>query len=126
MMPKAVFIDRDGVINKDPGGWTKYNYVTNWKEFHFIPGALEALKLLKRKGIKVIVISNQAGVNKGYFSQEDLDALNKKMFAEIKKKGGSIEEAYYCVHTEEENCDCRKLTPSSPPWRSCTRPISRP
>jgi len=108
MTPKAVFMDRDGVINKDPGGWTKYNYVTNWEEFHFIPGAPAALKILNEKGIKVIVISNQAGVNKGYFSKEDLEALNKKMLDVVKKRGGSIGEVYYCVHTEEEMCDCRK------------------
>ncbi len=47
---KYLFIDRDGVINKDPGGWTKYGYVTDWKDFHFIPGTLEALKILKVRG----------------------------------------------------------------------------
>ena len=108
MMPKAIFIDRDGVINKDPGGWTKYDYVTDWKEFFFIPGALEALRILKESGIRVVVISNQAGVNKGYFSREELDTVNKKMVDEIEKEGGRLEEVYYCVHTDEENCDCRK------------------
>lgn len=108
---KTVFIDRDGVINKDPGGWTKYNYVTKWSEFHFIPGAIDAIKKLNRKGFEVIVISNQAGVNKGYFSKEDLKAVTKRMLDEINKNGGRIKEVYYCIHRDEDNCDCRKPKP---------------
>ncbi|OGX01323.1 MAG: hypothetical protein A3I73_00240 [Omnitrophica bacterium RIFCSPLOWO2_02_FULL_45_16] len=108
---KAVFIDRDGVINKDPVGWTQYNYVTEWKDFHFIPGALEALKILKKKGIKVIVASNQGGVNKGYYTREKLNEINNLMLEEIKKRGGEIEEVFYCIHRDEDNCDCRKPKP---------------
>src|SRR3989338_7533561 len=105
---RAVFIDRDGVINKDPGGWTTYSYVTNWKDFYFLPGSLEALKLLNKKDIKAIVISNQAGVNKGYFSKKDLGNLTAKMLSEVSKSGGKIEEAFYCVHKDDDNCSCRK------------------
>ena len=105
---KAIFIDRDGVINKDPGGWTEYSYVTAWKEFHFLPGVFEALKLLNKNDIKVIIISNQAGVNKGYFSIGELNEVTAKMMDEINKNGGSIEEAYYCIHKDEDNCSCRK------------------
>ncbi|MCX5686369.1 MAG: D-glycero-beta-D-manno-heptose 1,7-bisphosphate 7-phosphatase [Candidatus Omnitrophica bacterium] len=105
---KAVFIDRDGVINRDPGGWTKYNYVTRWSEFQFIPGATEAISKLNRNGFEIIVISNQAGVNKGYFSREELKTVTKRMLEEINKNGGRIEEVYYCIHRDEDNCDCRK------------------
>lgn len=105
---KAVFIDRDGVINKDPGGWTERGYVTDWKDFKFLPGALEALKILKQNGIKVIVISNQAGVNKGYYSEDILAEINNKMLQAVEKTGGAIEEAFYCVHMDEEDCACRK------------------
>jgi D-glycero-D-manno-heptose 1,7-bisphosphate phosphatase len=105
---RAIFIDRDGVINKDPGGWTEHSYVTDWKDFKFLPGARQALKILKQKGIKVIVVSNQAGVNKGYYSKEKLDEINNKMLRTIEKAGGAIEEVFYCVHTDKENCDCRK------------------
>ena len=105
---KAVFIDRDGVINKDPGGWTKHNYVTKWAEFKFLPGALDALKKLNNNGIKAILISNQAGVNKGYFSKKELDEVTDKMLLEIRRNNGNVEDVYYCVHKEEDNCNCRK------------------
>lgn len=107
-MIKAIFIDRDGVINKDPGGWTEYDYIIETRDFHFIPGALEALKLLNKNEIKAIIISNQAGVNKGYFTKEKLDQLNSFMLSEIGKKGGRIEKAYYCIHRDEDRCNCRK------------------
>jgi histidinol-phosphate phosphatase family protein len=105
---KTVFMDRDGVINKDPGGWTKYNYVTTPVEFKFIPGATEALEKLKNAGYRVIVISNQAGVSKGYFSREQLKAVDGHMLKEVKKAGGRIEESFYCIHRDEDNCNCRK------------------
>lgn len=107
-MQKLIFIDRDGVINKDPGGWTKYNYVTDWNEFFFIDGSIEALKKLKEAGYRTCLISNQGGISKGYFKQEDLDGLNKKMLIEIEKGGGRIDELYYCPHHDKDNCECRK------------------
>jgi len=105
---RYIFIDRDGVINKDPGGWTKYNYVTNIGEFHFIPGAVEALKKLTSAGYKVIVISNQAGVSKGYFTKAQLRTVNDHMLKEVKSSGGDIEESFYCIHKDEDRCSCRK------------------
>ena len=108
---KYLFIDRDGVINKDPGGWTLTNYVTDWKDFHFISGTLDALKILKEKGIKVIVASNQGGVNKGLYAKEELSKVNSSMLREIEKAGGAIEEVFYCIHRDEDKCECRKPKP---------------
>jgi len=105
---RYIFIDRDGVINKDPDGWTKHSYVTDWKDFHFLPGALDALRLLNRNGIKTIVVSNQAGVSKGYFSKERLAEINKKMMMKVSEEGGCITESFYCIHRDEDNCSCRK------------------
>lgn len=105
---KVIFIDRDGVINKDPGGWTEHSYVTRWEDFHFLNGALEALALLKKIGFRVVVVSNQAGVGKKFFSREDLDRVTGKMLSAIHKRGGMIENVYYCVHRKEDNCNCRK------------------
>lgn len=108
---RFIFIDRDGVINKDPGGWTKAGYVTEWKDFHFVPGTLEALRILKDKGIKVIVASNQGGVNKGFYTKERLNRINSLMLKEIRKSGADIEEVFYCIHRDEDNCNCRKPKP---------------
>ena len=73
---KIVFIDRDGVINKSPGDG---KYVCNVKDFNFIPGSIEGIKKLNEKGFKVVVVSNQSGVAKGLYTQQDLDKINKKI-----------------------------------------------
>ncbi len=107
-MNKVIFIDRDGVINKDPGGWTEYSYVTRWEDFHFLPGAKEALKRLFLAGYDIIVISNQGGVSKKYFSKNTLDEITRKMSAEIERAGAKIKKVYYCIHQDSDECDCRK------------------
>jgi len=104
----VIFIDRDGVINKDPGGWTRYNYVTRWKDFIFLPNAIKALKKLNDAGYDIVVASNQAGISKGYYSKKQLDRVNQKMIKEIEKKGVSLKKVYYCLHQDSDNCDCRK------------------
>jgi D-glycero-D-manno-heptose 1,7-bisphosphate phosphatase len=110
-MLRLIFIDRDGVINKDPAGWTRHSYVTEKHELQFLPGALKALALLNRNGIRVVVVSNQAGVSKGYFTEEKLAEVNTKLLDEVGKAGGRIEEVCYCIHRDEDNCDCRKPKP---------------
>ncbi len=110
-MLKFLLIDRDGVINKDPGGWTEHSYVTKANDLRFLPGALKALALLNRNGVRVVIVSNQAGVSKGYFTKEELAAVNTRMLDEIGKAGGRIEEVCYCIHRDEDNCDCRKPKP---------------
>jgi len=102
-MHKAVFIDRDGVINQDLG-----KYVTNPKEFFFIHGAVEALKKLYNSDYKVIVITNQGGVGKGIYTEKDVSAIHKKMNKLLEIDGVRIDGIYYCTHHPEENCDCRK------------------
>lgn len=102
---KVVFLDRDGVINKYPGD---KNYVTSCNGFRLLPRVKEAIAKLHHKGFRLFVISNQAGVGKGIFSQETLDAITSKMLRAIEKAGGSIEAVYYCTHRKEENCPCRK------------------
>lgn len=105
---KPIFIDRDGVINRDPGGWTEHSYITKWDDFYFLPGAKGALKKLTDKGFTIVVISNQAGVAKGYYSRRALSAINSKMLKEIRLAGGRIKKVYYCVHQDSDNCGCRK------------------
>jgi D-glycero-D-manno-heptose 1,7-bisphosphate phosphatase len=107
-MKKVIFIDRDGVINRDPGGWTQHDYVTSWEDFYFLPGVKEALKILNKKGYDVIIISNQAGISKGYYTNRKLTEITSKMVKEIKDAGGRIRKVYYCVHQNSDRCACRK------------------
>ncbi|MCX5715748.1 MAG: D-glycero-beta-D-manno-heptose 1,7-bisphosphate 7-phosphatase [Candidatus Omnitrophica bacterium] len=104
-MMKFIFLDRDGVINKDPGGSL---YVTSWEDFHFLPGSLEALKSLKKKGYLVAVVSNQAGVGKGIYTREILSKITENMIRAVEAAGGELYSVQYCTHTSEDNCDCRK------------------
>jgi len=102
---KAVFLDRDGVINKDPG---MGDYIKSWEEFEFMPGAIDAIMLLNKNGYEIFIISNQAGVAKGLFSQKDLDDITKGMLKQIEKKGGRIRSVSYCTHASDVGCECRK------------------
>ncbi len=102
---KLIFLDRDGVINKDPGN---RDYVKSWDEFHFLPRAIKAIKKLTDEGYEIIIISNQAGVNKGLYTENDLDIITRNMLGELEKKGAKIKAIYYCIHRDEDNCNCRK------------------
>ena len=102
---RAIFLDRDGVINKYPGD-TKY--VTCWKDFNFLPKAKEAIAKLHKNGFRIFITSNQAGVGKGIFSQKALDIITKNMLKEIEKSDGKIDGVYYCTHRKDKNCPCRK------------------
>lgn len=102
---KAIFLDRDGVINRDPGFG---DYIKSWEEFEFLPRAIDAIKLLNKNNYQIFVISNQAGVAKGLYSQEALLDITKNMLREIEAQGGSIRSVNYCIHLPEAGCACRK------------------
>jgi len=102
---KVVFLDRDGVINRYPGDG---DYVKSWSEFHFLPEVKPALKKLNNEGFKICIISNQAGVSKGIYTQENLDLITRNMLNELKKYSIDIAGVYYCTHRSEDNCSCRK------------------
>jgi D-glycero-D-manno-heptose 1,7-bisphosphate phosphatase len=104
--PRAVFIDRDGVINEN-----RPDHVKNWTEFRFIAGAREALARLSEAGVRVFVVSNQAIVNRGLVSSAEVDAINQGMVTEVDRSGGRIEAIAYCPHRAEEHCSCRKPEP---------------
>ena len=108
VMDRAVFLDRDGVINcKAPEG----EYVTRWDDFHFLPGAWEGIKQLNRAGFHVIVVTNQRCVAKGLITETELESLHRKMIDELAKVGATIDAIYYCPHEPEPPCDCRKPAP---------------
>jgi len=102
---KAVFLDRDGVINKYPGD---FQYVKSCDEFHLLPPALPALKKLNAAGYKLFVISNQAGVAKKIYSRETLDAITSKMLTGLRNEGIEVGGVFYCTHLPKDNCACRK------------------
>ena len=84
------------------------NYVTRVKDFHFIPGSLEAIRLLTEAGFTIFVVSNQAGVGKGIFTEKKLDQITNKMLREIKKAGGSVKRVYYSTARSDAGCEDRK------------------
>ncbi len=105
---KAVFLDRDGVINKYPGDRM---YVTSLKKFKFLPRAKKAVALLTGKGYRIFIASNQAGVGRGIYAQSTLDKITLRMTEALEKEGGRITRAYYCTHRKDAGCACRKPKP---------------
>jgi histidinol-phosphate phosphatase family protein len=105
---KTVFLDRDGVINEYPGDRL---YVTSLRKFRFLPGAKKAIALLAKKGYKLFVASNQAGVGRGIYAQSTLDKITVHMLEGIRQEGGEITQVYYCTHRKDAGCACRKPKP---------------
>ncbi|MFH0798110.1 MAG: D-glycero-beta-D-manno-heptose 1,7-bisphosphate 7-phosphatase [Candidatus Woesearchaeota archaeon] len=101
-MNKAVFLDRDGVINKE------IQFVAKPEDFHMLPNAIDALRLLMRTEYKLIIITNQSGMGYGYYSESDYAKVTKKMLGIFEENGVAVDAIYYCPHRYEENCDCRK------------------
>ena len=86
----ALFLDRDGVLNEDPG------YVHRWEDFRWIPGAQEAVAAFNRAGWWVFVVTNQSGVGRGYYAEDDVLALHAKMSDDLAQSGAWIDAYYYC------------------------------
>ncbi len=101
---KLAFLDRDGVISI----FTPNDYIKKWNEFQFLPDAIEGLQMLVKNGFRIVIVSNQAGVGRNVFSEDDLKDITENMLAELKKQGIEIFKVYYCIHTPEDNCNCRK------------------
>ena len=102
-MDKVIFLDRDGVINRD-----KRTYIRSWGEFNFLPNVFVALRKLTKEGFKIIIISNQAGIAKGLYTQTSLSEITEKMLERIKRNSAKIHSVHYCNHSNEDNCNCRK------------------
>lgn len=108
----AVFLDRDGVINQDTG------YVSCIDDFHFIDGAIEALQLLKKKGYSLVVVTNQSGIARGYYSEEQFMQLTEWMDWSLADRDVDLDGIYYCPHHPtageapyRQECNCRKPAP---------------
>jgi len=107
-MNRAVFLDRDGVINRKP---PEGQYVTRWEEMQFLPEVPEAIALLARAGYCVFVVSNQRCVAKGLLTQGELESIHQRMCQELADAGAVITKAYYCPHEKQPPCSCRKPAP---------------
>lgn len=103
-----VILDRDGVLNLEPsdGG-----YVARPDQFHWLPGARDAIVTLSGAGMRVSVATNQSGIGRGLMSEHDLAAVHDKMTAEVREARGSIDAIFYCPHAPEAGCSCRKPLP---------------
>ncbi len=106
MKLQTVFLDRDGVINRDSA-----DYVKSWGEFEFLPGSLEALARLAKAGLRVIVITNQSAVNRGMVTLKGLEDIHRRMRRAVAAAGGRLDDIFFCPHRPDENCACRKPAP---------------
>lgn len=106
MSSPAVFLDRDGTIIEETG------YLSDPEKVALLPGAAEALVRLKAAGFRLVVLTNQSGVARGFFGEEELAAVNRRLDMELAGKGASIDAYYYCPHHPQYgtmvDCDCRK------------------
>ena len=103
---RVVFLDRDGVINRDSP-----DYIKSWAEFEFLPGSLTAMQRLKRHGFTAIVITNQSIINRRMIPRAQVDDIHTRMRAAVSAGGGHIADVFYCPHRPDENCRCRKPGP---------------
>ena len=108
----AVFLDRDGTINEEVG------YLDSLDKLKVIPNAYEAIRLINVSGMKALVITNQAGVAKGFFTEEFVNLINERLRTDLLRMGASIDKFYYCPHHPTEGigiyrqvCNCRKPAP---------------
>jgi len=110
-MKRAVFLDRDGTINQEK------NYLFRIEDFEFIPGASEAIRLLNQAGFLVVVVTNQSGVARGYYGEEDVIALHRHIDEKLAELGSRVDAWFYCPHHPDGRgayavtCSCRKPKP---------------
>jgi D-glycero-D-manno-heptose 1,7-bisphosphate phosphatase len=103
---KLIILDRDGVINHDSD-----LYIKSPEEWVPIPGSLEAIARLDQWGWRVVVCTNQSGIGRGLFGMDTLNAIHEKMIKAAAHIGGTIDAVFFCPHTNQDECDCRKPKP---------------
>lgn len=105
MAERAVFLDCDGTIAKD------VSYCSHPKDFQLLPGVAEGIRLLNDNRLRVVVVTNQSGIARGYFTHETLTQIHQKMKGELAKQGAWIDAIYYCPYHPKDGCECRKPKP---------------
>jgi D-glycero-D-manno-heptose 1,7-bisphosphate phosphatase len=103
---RLIILDRDGVINQDSD-----DYIKSPDEYIPLPGSLEAIARLNQAGFLVAVATNQSGLGRGMYDRDTLDAIHAKLGECLAQVGGHIDAIFYCPHTPEDHCDCRKPAP---------------
>ncbi len=103
---RLIIIDRDGTINKDSA-----EFIKSADEWHALPGALEAVARLNHAGWHVVLATNQSGLGRGLFEVSDLNNIHAKMLQQLAAVGGRIDAIFFCPHTADEHCQCRKPLP---------------
>ena len=98
----AVFLDRDGTLNEDHG------YVTSPEQLVVFPGVPKALARLNHLGVRVILITNQSAIGRGFMTVQDLQRIHQKLEDLLRAQDGTLDNVYYCPHHPNEGCDCRK------------------
>lgn len=104
-MNKALFLDRDGVINED------FGHVYRIEDFKFCDGIFDLCRYYQQEGYLILIVTNQAGIGKKLYTLDDLNRLNDWMMQEFEHHGIHISKIYYCPHRPEEHCSCRKPAP---------------
>ena len=105
MLP-VLFLDRDGVIIEN-----RAHYVRSWEDVHFFPSALPALQLAASLPHRIVIVTNQSAVGRGFISQDEAEELNQQIVHVIESAGGRTDGVFMCPHAPDENCDCRKPKP---------------
>ncbi len=106
MSSKAVFLDRDGTINVD------YGYLYKPSDLRFIDGAVEAMRILSDNGYKIVIITNQSGIGRGYFTEAQYQEFSDELSAQLRDSGVEITATMMCPHSPEQKCSCRKPNPT--------------
>jgi histidinol-phosphate phosphatase family protein len=103
----TLFLDRDGVLNVR----IVDDYVRRWEEWEWNPGVLEAIALLSKRFGRIVIVTNQRGIARGFYTVHDLEDVHTRMLADIKAAGGRIQAVYHCPHDKDGGCTCRKPQP---------------
>ncbi len=101
-MTRIIFLDRDGTINKDDG------YTHKVEDSQLLPNTIKGLQSLQSQGFKLIIVTNQSGIGRGFYTEEQMHEFNNHLLNELKQENINIETVLFCPHAPQDDCNCRK------------------